>query len=100
MRELTPEEQAYQEIGKYREKLAAALGVLKAGLSLPERAQHIHAREDAEVLDLCERNGYGAVMDSASRQWFLKVGGGALVVGTAHTLLANAIRTIKEMGDV
>lgn len=33
------------------------------------RADAIHAKEDGEVLALCKRHGFGAVMDSAARQW-------------------------------
>lgn len=36
------------------------------------RHKHIHASEDPMIKDLCERIGYGAVMDSASRQWMDK----------------------------
>ena len=36
------------------------------------RHKHIHAPEDPMIKDLCERIGYGAVMDSASRQWMYK----------------------------
>lgn len=40
------------------------------------RAKNISAPEDVEVKELCDRVGYGAVMDSAERQWFLKDGNG------------------------
>lgn len=36
------------------------------------RHKHIHASEDPMIKYLCERIGYGAVMDSASRQWMDK----------------------------
>jgi hypothetical protein len=35
---------------------------------------------DVEIKQLCEKYGYGAVMDSASRQWILKDSVGALYV--------------------
>ena len=35
------------------------------------RAEQIQAPEDPEVLALCQRWGFGAVMDSACRQWYL-----------------------------
>ena len=33
------------------------------------RAEVVHAPEDEAVLTLCRRHGFGAVMDSAARQW-------------------------------
>lgn len=41
----------------------------------------IVAPEDRAVADLCERHGYGAVMDAASRIWARKDGIGAFYVG-------------------
>ena len=38
-------------------------------------------REDPEVLALCNRYGFGAVMDSASRQWIKKDNSGAFFIG-------------------
>ena len=43
--------------------------------------ENLRAPEDDEVLELCERIGYGAVMDSAARQWRRKDSIGAFVVG-------------------
>ena len=51
------------------------------------RAQHwlrrtISAPEDAAVEEICEKYGYGAVMDAASRLWARKpYGSGAFYVG-------------------
>lgn len=53
-------------------------------------AKSITAPEDAEVKALCERIGYGAVMDSAARQWFLKDSVGALTVGPCAGLIRDA----------
>ena len=44
----------------------------------------------AVVKALCERIGYGAVMDSAARQWFLKDSVGALTVGPCAGLIRDA----------
>ena len=41
----------------------------------------IVAPEDRAVADLCERHGYGAVMDAASRIWAREDGIGAFYVG-------------------
>lgn len=46
-----------------------------------ERAQRVKAPEDAEILAICERIGFGAVMDSASRQWILRDPIGAFYIG-------------------
>ena len=52
-------------------------------------AKAINAPEDAEVKAICERIGYGAVMDSAARQWFLKDPCGALTVGPPAELVRS-----------
>lgn len=54
---------------RLREALVECVDALE--LSDPEghRAAHIAAPEDPAVKDLCERHGFGAVMDSAARQW-------------------------------
>lgn len=44
------------------------------------RAKHItDPRVDQIVKDLCEQYGYGAVMDSAMRQWLQKDERGAII---------------------
>lgn len=45
------------------------------------RAIHIKAPEDTAVEILCERYGYGAVMDSAARLWARKDPRGAFYIG-------------------
>lgn len=46
------------------------------------RAERVHAPEDAEIEALCERIGYGAVMDAAMRLWLRKDrSGGAFIIG-------------------
>lgn len=42
---------------------------------------YIKAPEDAEILNLCLKHGFGAVMDSAARQWQQRDKIGAFVVG-------------------
>lgn len=54
-----------------------------------ERAGFIDARVDPAVLALCERVGYGAVMDSAARQWFRKDPIGAFVCGPCAKTVAD-----------
>ena len=51
----------------------------------------ILAPEDAEVRALCERIGYGAVMDSAARQWRLKDQLGAFTGGPCVATVRRAL---------
>lgn len=53
----------------------------------------IEAPEDPDVLALCERVGFGAVMDSAARQWQRRDPLGAFVVGPC---LATARRAVPR----
>jgi hypothetical protein len=60
----------------------------------------ISAPEDAEVKELCERIGYGAVMDSAARQWRKKDPVGAFTVGPCTYLARDAKEAAeKVVGD-
>jgi hypothetical protein len=52
----------------------------------------IMANEDGEVRELCERVGYGAVMDSAARQWRKKDPIGACTVGPCVVTVQAALR--------
>lgn len=54
-----------------------------------ERAD-LTAPEDPEVLAVCERLGFGAVMDSAARQWRKRDPEGAFAVGSALGLIRRA----------
>lgn len=65
-----------------------------------DRANQITAPEDRAVRSLCETHGYGAVMDSAARQWFHIDCKGAFVVGPCaaiarmvHVRIAKALET-------
>lgn len=69
-----------------------------------DRAKHIHASEDPIVLELCRRHGFGAVMDSAARQWrnlTLEEGGNigahttGACVGTVQGLLKEVRAALK-----
>ena len=57
------------------------------------RALGISAPEDAQVRALCERIGYGAVMDSAARQWAQKDPMGAFYIGGCL-----GMRTLEKEG--
>ncbi len=85
------------------ERKDAALREAKEVLELSDpygRRRRIEAPEDPEVRDLCERIGYGAVMDSASRQWRAKAtreggGSGAFTVGTCVGTVQSTLKLIR-----
>lgn len=54
--------------------------------------------EDAEVAILCERHGYGAVMDAASRLWARRDANGSFVVGTCRLFARRARAALAEGG--
>jgi hypothetical protein len=58
------------------------------------RALLIRAPEDAEVRELCERRGYGAVMDSACRQWFLKDPGANHTTGHCAAVIGGFLKRV------
>jgi hypothetical protein len=65
------------------------------------RAGVIHASEDKIIKGLCETIGYGAVMDSAARQWALRDSygeTGAFTVGPCRATVKNVIKRLKEAG--
>lgn len=78
-----------------RDRLAAANATLEAQVArlvvdrdwqVQQRAQamlrrHMNAPEDSHVEVLCERYGYGAVMDAASRLWARMDSMGAFYIG-------------------
>ena len=78
------------ELEAERDELEARVNDLEEIMRLIDyngiRAEHFKnsprvSREDAEVKVLCERYGFGAVMDSAARQWFLRDRDGAFTCG-------------------
>lgn len=58
-------------------------------------------REDPEVLALCNRYGFGAVMDSTSRQWVKKDNSGAFFIGgcVGDTSARAALSTQEKAHD-
>ena len=74
-------------------------------IHLNHRVDAIHAPEDAEVKALCDRVGYGAVMDSAFRQWerLLRAdgmwGGAHCPVACLGTLMDKPADAAGEGGD-
>jgi len=63
------------EVARLREVIREALHGAEA------RAAQISAPEDDEIALLCERVGYGAVMDAAMRLWMRKDPTGAFIIG-------------------
>jgi hypothetical protein len=59
----------------------------------------IHAPEDAAVRALCERIGYGAVMDSVARQWRSKSirDGGGIGAFTTGPCVGTVQSTLKQI---
>lgn len=78
------------------EKLSELKEVLALIDGEGQRAAFIEAPEDAEVEQLCERIGYGAVMDAAARLWFKKDPIGALTVGPCAGTVRNAMALLSE----
>lgn len=57
--------------------------------------RHINAPEDPHVAALCERYGYGAVMDAASRLWARKDSVGAFYIGGCIGIKPDAALTTE-----
>lgn len=60
-----------------------------------DRAKNIFAPEDAEVFMLCNRVGFGAVMDSASRQWRTKIDMGHIGAHACGPCVGSVQRGLK-----
>lgn len=84
-----------EQVGRLREALAEVRVVLALSDGEGRRAKGIHAPEDAEVALICERVGYGAVMDAAARLWFLKDSTGAHTTGAS----ASTVRSTRTLID-
>lgn len=94
------------ETERLRKALLECVEVLE--LSEPGPGDAIVAPEDPEVLALCKRHGFGAVMASAARQWARTESFGGLPVygdisahtvgacrGTVRQALAMARKALK-----
>lgn len=90
-------------IGEVREALEEAKRDYEIMAMVKPMAHGLNVAEDAPVFALCERHGYGAVIDSAARQWFLldeKDGalGGSHTGGPCYgTVLRMLERTTKAL---
>lgn len=61
------------------------------------RAGKVTAPEDARIGELCERIGYGAVMDSAQRQWELKDNIGCFTCGPCLATVKSILDDIDKV---
>lgn len=92
---VTYEVAAANTLRRERDEAQAACAVMREALELMDvngDRQSIHAPEDPAVKALCDRVGYGAVMDSAARQW--RAMGGIMEVGAF--LSGPCIGTVKR----
>lgn len=85
-------DQLLARVEKLEEVLGDCIGILELSDGNGARARGIRAEEDSEIRALCERFGYGAVMDSAQRQWFLKDANGCHTTGAC----ALSVRKILD----
>ena len=58
------------------------------------RAEYVIAPEDFAVRELCERVGFGAVMDSAARQWRAADSVGAFTTGATVGAVQDALKMV------
>jgi hypothetical protein len=61
--------------------------------------RHLNAPEDPHVYVLCERYGYGAVMDAASRLWARKDSMGAFYIGGCIGIKPDAQKVEADRDD-
>jgi hypothetical protein len=63
---------------------------------------HYPGLKTPAVLALCQRHGFGAVMDSAARQWFKRDPNGAHVVGPGAAIAHSVWEAVngKAVGDL
>lgn len=73
-------------------------GEIEYIVKMNESRRDLNAPEDRMIKDLCERIGYGAVMDSAARQWQRKDNWGAHTTAGAVGVLKIALSTPTPPG--
>jgi len=71
-------------------------------LSDPEgnRTRKISAPEDPQILELCQRIGFGAVMDSAARQWRTMGDLGAIGAHTVGACVGTVQATLTMVREL
>jgi hypothetical protein len=73
-----------------------ALDLCRSMLNHSKDRENLRAPEDDEIRELCERIGYGAVMDSAARQWRKKDPITAFVTGPCIGTLIHYLADRSE----
>ncbi|MFA6064089.1 MAG: hypothetical protein WC736_15980 [Gallionella sp.] len=74
-----------------KDAIEECIEVLELSDPTGERAKSIRAPEDGFIKILCEEYGYGAVMDSAARQWFKKDPVGAHTSGACAATVRRTL---------
>lgn len=83
------------------ESLRELIDLQQSALSLKKRAENIFAPEDKIIQELCEKIGYGAVMDSAARLWYLKSGGSCHTTYHCFSVVESVTKeALKELEDI
>jgi len=88
-------EYAEQRTAKMRGALERCIELLQLCDCDGDRAKNIRAPEDDAVRPLCEGVGYGAIMDSAQRQWFLKDNDGCHTCGPCAASVRFALKKAR-----
>ena len=83
------------QLCRAREALEERIEVMELSDGDGERSKSIVAPEDRTIRALCEELGYGAVMDSAARQWFKKDKDGAHTSGACAATVRRVITSAK-----
>ena len=73
-----------------------ALELLDIVQNHSERSEKINAPEDVEIKKLCEKYGYGAVLDSVARQWERKDPVGCITTGLCPIQWNTIRRALKR----
>lgn len=91
---------AHQEAAahEFRSLAAELVEGWQQAAAVAERAKMVGAPEDAEVEALCNRTGYGAVMDAASRLWVKRDPIGAFVCGPCLGTVQQALSRARALG--
>jgi predicted nuclease with TOPRIM domain len=88
--------QVKTENQKLRETLYETTQVLQQEYENIVKRIDIKAPEDLAVKELCEKHGYGAVLDSTARQWYLRYGNSSQVTGECMVTVINIVKSAKQ----
>ena len=86
-----------EENKRLREALTEAKSLLELSDYNGDRAKNIKDEPlDSLIKKICETSGYGAVMDSAARQWFLKDKPGSITTGASSGSIRVVMHKIEQ----